>query len=65
LKKKSSGRPAASNNVCIVPEPNNKPDIEKLGRAFIAVAMKSKASRKVAFGPKQRTRSITEHKTAA
>jgi len=46
MKKQSVGRPAASCNVHIIPEPSKKPDIEKLGRVFIAIAVKSAIVRK-------------------
>lgn len=37
---KSRGRPMASRNVRVMPEFRDEPDIEKLGRALIAVALK-------------------------
>ena len=42
-----TGRPAASRNVRVTPEFREQPDIEKLGRALIAVA-KSIAAKKMA-----------------
>ena len=38
--KKKQGRPIASRNVVVVPEFRTEPDIEKLGRALIAIAQK-------------------------
>ena len=32
------GRPLASRNISVAPEYRNEPDVEKLGRAFIAIA---------------------------
>ena len=32
------GRPIASRNICVIPEFRKEPDIEKLGRALIAIA---------------------------
>lgn len=37
---KSRGRPMASRNIRVTPEFRDEPDIEKLGRALIAVALK-------------------------
>ena len=36
---KKRGRPMTSNNVKVTPEFRDNPDIEKLGRALIAVAI--------------------------
>ena len=36
--KNERGRPLVSKNICVIPEFHEKPDIEKLGRALIAVA---------------------------
>jgi hypothetical protein len=33
------GRPDASRSVCVVPDYREKPDIEKLGRALISIAL--------------------------
>lgn len=38
-KKRKRGRPIQSGNVRITPEFREKPDIEKLGRALIAIAI--------------------------
>jgi|GEM_PF-3204836 len=46
MKKQSAGRPAVSYNVHIIPEISKNPDIEKLGRVFIAIAVKSVIARK-------------------
>ena len=35
------GRKSASNNICIYPVFRKEPDIEKLGRAIIALAMRN------------------------
>jgi len=56
VKKKTTGRPAASTNVRIVPEFRQEPDVVKLARAFVSVAEKS------ATVP---IRSPTEQKVAA
>lgn len=37
--RKKRGRPPASRDVRVTPEFRNNPDIEKLGRALIAVAL--------------------------
>ena len=39
MKHDKRGRPMTSNNVKVTPEFRDKPDIEKLGRALIAVAI--------------------------
>lgn len=39
MDKKKRGRPMASHNVKVTPEFRENPDIEKLGRALIAVAL--------------------------
>ena len=39
MKHDKRGRPMASNNVKVTPEFRDNPDIEKLGRALIAVAI--------------------------
>jgi len=40
MKNKQRGRPSESRNVRVVPEFREEPDIEKLGRALIAIAMR-------------------------
>lgn len=40
MEKKSRGRPMTSRDVKITPEFRENPDIEKLGRALIAVAIR-------------------------
>lgn len=40
IHKRKLGRPLKSCNVCILPEYREKPDVEKLGRALIAVTMR-------------------------
>lgn len=40
LNQKKQGRPMASRDVRVTPEFRKEPDIEKLGRALIAVAMR-------------------------
>lgn len=37
--KRSRGRPRRSNQVRIVPVPRPQPDVRKLGRAFLALAL--------------------------
>ena len=39
MKEKKCGRPMASRDVRVTPEFRDNPDIEKLGRALIAVAL--------------------------
>lgn len=39
MERKKRGRTAASRDVRVTPEFRNNPDIEKLGRALIAVAL--------------------------
>lgn len=39
MKEKKRGRPMASRDVRVTPEFRDNPDIEKLGRALIAVAL--------------------------
>ena len=39
MQKKKRGRPISSNDVRVTPEFRENPDIEKLGRALIAVAI--------------------------
>lgn len=39
MDKQKSGRPVASHDVKVTPEFRDNPDIEKLGRALIAVAI--------------------------
>ena len=36
--KQTTGRPIASRNIRVIPEFREKPDVEKLGRALIAIA---------------------------
>lgn len=38
MEKEKRGRPMTSHNVRVIPEFREKPDIEKLARAFLAVA---------------------------
>ena len=40
LSKKQRGRPQTSHDVRVTPEFRNNPDLDKLGRALIAVAMR-------------------------
>lgn len=40
MDKRKRGRPMSSRNVKVTPEFREQPDIEKLGRALIAVAMR-------------------------
>ncbi|MCL2071742.1 MAG: hypothetical protein FWH07_05865 [Oscillospiraceae bacterium] len=40
MSKQSAGRPIVSNNVTVVPEFRASPDVEKLARVFIEIAMK-------------------------
>jgi len=46
-KKQKRGRPSASHNIRVIPEFRENPDVEKLGRALIAIA-KSLAEKKAA-----------------
>ena len=55
MDKKKRGRPAASSDVVVAPEFRDNPDIEKLGRALIAVAMHI-AEQKQAEEKAQKTR---------
>lgn len=52
-KKRKRGRPIQSGNVRITPEFREKPDIEKLGRALIAIAINNAKATKGTVTPVQ------------
>ena len=45
------GRAIGSNNVRVTPEPRDNPEIEKLGRALIAIAMRIAEKKKAEEQP--------------
>lgn len=60
LNQKKQGRPMASRDVHVTPEFREEPDIEKLGRALIAVAMRIAEQKQAEEDAKKQTTSNEE-----
>lgn len=60
LNQKKQGRPMASRDVRVTPEFREEPDIEKLGRALIAVAMHIAEQKQAEEDAKKQTTSNEE-----
>ena len=60
LNQKKQGRPMASRDVRVTPEFREEPDIEKLGRALVAVAMRIAEQKQAEEDAKKQTTSNEE-----